>query len=91
MTMPSIILFCIAAIFYVLAWVYIRQLVRDVNGESAGQQISVWRWQKGWSRHRTLFPNSPVRQRIVGCVALTVTLGLLAFAIESRFMLLRLR
>ena len=33
MTTPSIVLFCIAALFYVFTWVYIRQLVRDVNSE----------------------------------------------------------
>src|ERR1035441_4637949 len=43
----------------------------------------------GWSRHRALFPDSRVRQRLVGCFALTVTLGLIAFAIEVRLMLLR--
>jgi len=91
MTTPSVIIFCIAAIFYVLAWVYIRQLLRDVNSDPTGQHISLWRWHKGWSRHRSLFPNSPVRQRLVGCIALTATLGLIAFAIEARLMLLRLR
>ena len=90
MTTPSVIFFSIAAIFYVLAWVYIRQLVRDVNSEPTGQHISVWRWHNGWSRHRALFPNSPVRQRLVGCMALTVTLARIAFAIEARLMLLRL-
>ncbi len=41
------------------------------------------------SRHRALFPNSRVRQRLAGCIALTVTFGLIAFAIEVRLMLLR--
>ena len=89
MTTPSVILFCIASIFYVLACVYIRQLVRDVNSVPTGQHISLWRWHKGWSRHRALFPNSRVRQRLVGCMALTVTLALVVFAIEARLMLLR--
>jgi hypothetical protein len=90
MTTPSVILFSIAATFYVLAWVCIRQLVRDVNGEPTGQRVSLCRWHKGWSRHRALFPNSRVRQRLVGCMALTVALALIAFAIEVRLMLLRL-
>jgi hypothetical protein len=89
MTTPSIVLFCIAALFYVFTWVYIRQLVRDMNSEPTGQRISLWRWRKGWSRHRALFPNSRVRQRLAGCIALTVTFGLIAFAIEVRLMLLR--
>jgi hypothetical protein len=89
MTTPSVIFFCIAAIFYVVAWVYIRQLVRDVNSKPTEQRISLWRWHKGWSRHRALFPNSVVRQRLVGCMALTVTFALIAFAIEARQMLLR--
>jgi len=90
MTTPSNIFFCLAAIFYVVVWVYIRQLVRDVNGDSTGQHISLWRWHKGWSRHRALFPNSVVRLRIVGCMVLTVAFALIAFAIEARQMLLRL-
>ena len=90
MTTPSIIFFCLAAIFYVVALVYIRQLVRDVNSQPTGQHISLWRWHKGWSRHQALFPNSAVRQRLVGCMALTVTFALIAFAIEARQMLLRL-
>jgi len=90
MTTPSIIFFCLAAIFYVAALVFIRQLVRDVNSEPTGQHISLWRWRKGWSRHRALFPNSIVRQRLVGCIALTVVFAIIAFAIEARQMLLRL-
>jgi len=90
MTTPSVIFFSIAAIFYVLTWIYIRQLVRDVNGGQLGQRVSLWRWHKGWSCHRALFPNSRVRQRLVGCMALTVALALIAFAIEARTMLLRL-
>jgi hypothetical protein len=89
MTTPSIIFFCLAAIFYMVALAYIRQLVRDVNGELNGPHISLWRWHKGWSRHRALFPNSAVRQRLIGCMALTVTFALIAFAIEVRQMLLR--
>jgi hypothetical protein len=85
-----VIFFCVAAIFYVVAWIYIRQLVRDVNSEPTGQYISLWRWHKGWSRHRALFPKSAVRQRLVDCMALTVTFALIAFAIEARQMLLRL-
>jgi ferredoxin--NADP+ reductase len=54
-----------------------------------GQHISLGRWHKGWSRHRDLVPNSPVRQRLVSCMALTVTLALIAFAIEARQILLR--
>jgi hypothetical protein len=89
MTTPSIVLFCIAALFYVFTWVYIRQFVRDVNSEPTGQRISLWRWRKGWSRHRDLFPDSRVRQRLVGCVALTATFALIAFVIEARHMFLR--
>ena len=39
MTTPSVIFFCIAAIFYVLAWAYIRQLVRDVNSRLANTYL----------------------------------------------------
>ena len=89
MTTPSVIFLCIAAIFYVLVWVDIRQLLRDVNREPTGQHISLWRWHKGWSRHRALFPDSRLRQRLAGNMALTVILALMAFAMEARLMLLR--
>jgi len=87
--MSSAIFFCGGVIFYGLSWVYVWRLVHDVNGEATGQHISLWRWHKGWSRHRFLFPNSGVRKRLAGCMALTVTLALIAFAIEARSMLLR--
>jgi hypothetical protein len=86
MTTPPLVFFCVAAIFYLLTWVYIRRLVRDVNSEPSGQHVSLLRWRNGWSRHRTLFPCSIVRQRLVACIALTVTFGLIAFAIEARLM-----
>ena len=75
MTTPPLVFFCVAAIFYLLTWVYIRRLVRDVNSEPSGQHVSLLRWRNGWSRHRTLFPCSIVRQRLVACIALTVTFG----------------
>jgi hypothetical protein len=91
MSTLTVVLFCVAAIFYLLTWVYIRQLVRDVNNEPSEKLLSVWRWRKGWKRHRALFPTSVVRQRLMACMALTVTFGLIAFAIQARLMLLRLR
>jgi hypothetical protein len=91
MSTPTVVLFCVAAIFYLLTWVYIRQLVRDVNSEPSAKLLSVCRWHKGWKRHRALFPTSVVRQRLIACMALTVTFGLIAFAIQARLMLLRLR
>jgi len=91
MTTPSIVLFSVAAIFYLLTWVYIRQLVRDVNSDRSAKLVSLWRWHNGWKRHRALFPNSEVRQRLIACVALTVTFGLIAFAIQARMMLLGMR
>lgn len=91
MSMPTVVLCCVAAIFYLLTWVYIRQLVRDVNSEPSAKLLSVWRWHKGWKRHRALLPTSVVRQRLIACMALTVIFGLIAFAIQARLMLLRLR
>jgi hypothetical protein len=91
MTTPSVVLFCVAAIFYLLTWVYIRQLVRDVNSEPSAKLVPLWRWQKGWKRHRALFPTSVVRQRLIVCMAFTITFGLIAFAIQARLMFLRLR
>jgi hypothetical protein len=90
MTTPSAVIFSIAAVFYLLTWVYIRQLVRDVNMDASAPHVPLWRWHKGWRRHRAQFPGSPVRKRIVECIALAVVLGLIAFAIEARQMFLRL-
>lgn len=89
MTTPSILLFSVALLFYAFAWVYIRQLVRDVNRQPTEQQISVWRWNKAWGRHRLLFPQSQVRKRLTGCIAITVILGLIAFVIEARLIIHR--
>ena len=89
MTTPSLVIFGIAAIFYILTWVYVRQLIREVNADPTAPHVSMWRWHKGWNRHRTRFPSSPVRRRILACIALTVIFGLVAFGIEVRQMLLR--
>ena len=86
MPISSRILFGVAAVFYGLSWVYIRQLVSQVNGDSAIKSLSLLRWYRGWKRHRDLFPGSPVRKRIVGAIALTVALGLAAFVIAAREM-----
>jgi len=91
MTTPSLIIFSIAAFFYLLTWVYIRQLIRDMNANSIAPHVSIWWWLKGWNRHRTQFPASPVRRRILACIVLTVSFGLIAFGIEAHQMFLRLR
>jgi hypothetical protein len=82
-TAPTII-FGVAAVFYLLAWHYIRQLVREVNAKATDKTVSVWRWHKGWRMHGQLFPTSSVRLRVVACIALTVGLGLAAFCMEVR-------
>jgi len=87
MTTSSLVFFCVAAVFYLLTWVYIRQLVRDVNSDPSAKPVSLLWWHKGWNRHRVLFPASVVRQRLIGCVALTLIFGLIAFAIQARQML----
>jgi hypothetical protein len=84
MSPTSTILFGLAIVFYLCSWTYIRQLVREVNAKSTGNRVSIWRWHKGWRRHRELFPGSQVRQRIVASFALTVAFGLGAFCIEAR-------
>jgi hypothetical protein len=88
MSNTSTIIFGVASVFYILAWKYIRQLVRDVNSKVTGNRISIWRWQKGWRMHRQFFPMSAVRRRIVTFIALTVGLGLVAFCINTRNMLI---
>jgi hypothetical protein len=80
-TTPAII-FSVAFVFYILTWKYILQMVREVNANAIGNKVSIWRWQKGWRRHKQSFPASSVRQRLAGCIALTAVLGLVAFGIE---------
>jgi len=41
MTTPAAIIFTVALIPYVLAWVYIRQLVREVNSDVTGPHVSI--------------------------------------------------
>jgi energy-coupling factor transporter transmembrane protein EcfT len=90
MTTPSIIIFAIAAIFYCLTWVYIRQLVRDVNANPGQKRVSLWWWLSGWKRHRSLYPASAVRARILACISTTAALLLVVFVIEVRHMFARL-
>jgi hypothetical protein len=80
-TTPAII-FGVALVFYILTWKFIPQMVREVNTNAIGNKVSIWRWQKGWRRHKQSFPSSPVRLRLATCIALTVGLGLAAFCIE---------
>jgi hypothetical protein len=90
MTTPSIIIFSVAVAFYCLTWVYIRQLVREVNANPGHKRVSLWWWPSGWKRHRSLYPTSVVRKRLVGCIAITVALGLVVFVIEVRHLFVRL-
>jgi hypothetical protein len=88
MSTTSIIIFSVALVFYLLIWKYIRQLVREVNETANGERVSIWWWHKGWGRHRQLYTTSSVRLRIAICIALTVGLGLAAFCIEVRNMII---
>jgi hypothetical protein len=76
------IIFSVALVFYVLAWKYIIQMVREVNANAIGKRVSLWRWQKGWKIHKQSFPASPVRLRLAASIVLTACLGLVAFCIE---------
>ena len=89
MALSSAIFFSVAFVFYLVTWVYIRQLVRDVNGDATGPHVSIWRWIKAWCRHRLLFPTSSVRKRLATCIGLTVIFGLIGFVIQARLMSLR--
>ena len=84
MTTSAIIFFSVAWVFYLLTWKYIGQLVHEVNRDPANRRVSFWRWHKGWRIHRELFPASPVRLRLLTCLAATVGLSLIAFIIEAR-------
>ena len=91
MSTPSLILFAIALVFYLLTWKYIRQLVREVNRDPTVQRVSIWSWHKGWKVHRRIFPTSSVRTRLLTTIAVTVGLALIAFCIEARNMVARLQ
>jgi hypothetical protein len=88
MPLSVVIIFWVALVPYIFAWKYILQLIREVNLRTSGKKMSVWNWNKGWSTHSQLFPTSLVRRRIVSCIALAVGLGLVAFCIGARDMLL---
>lgn len=90
MSTPSLILACTAVVFYLLTWKYILQLVSEVNHGSSEHRVSMWWWHKGWKVHRTLFPDSPVRTRLLTCIAVTVGLGLV-FCIEARHLFERMQ
>ena len=45
--------------------------------------VSIRWWMKGWGIHKQLFPASVVRKRVVGCIALTLALGLTKFAVDA--------
>jgi hypothetical protein len=91
MSTPSLVLFSIALVFYLLTCKYILQLVREVNRESTIQSVSIWNWHKGWKVHRTLFPTSSVRMRLLASIVVTVALALVAFCVEARNMVARLQ
>jgi hypothetical protein len=55
-----------------------------VNNGSPVHRISMWWWHKGWNVHKTFFPASPVRTRLLACIAVTVGLGLVVFCVEAR-------
>jgi hypothetical protein len=90
MTTPSLIAFDAALVFYALTWLFIRQLVRDVNADATNQRVSLWKWHKGWKTHRLLFPVSETRTRILGCIGLTALLMLVSFGIEVHHMIERM-
>jgi hypothetical protein len=90
MSTTAAVIFCLALVFYVLTWKYIRQFVRDVNAKATENRVSIWGWHKGWRIHSQFFPTSSVRSRLVACIALTVGLGLVAFCIEARNMFVQL-
>jgi hypothetical protein len=87
MSTTAAIIFSVALVPYVLAWKYIRQLVRDVNARATGNRVSIWWWHEGWRLHSQFFPTSSVRLCIVACIALTAGLGLVAFCIEAQNLL----
>lgn len=80
MPTATLVTFSIGAVFYCIAWIYIRRLIHDVNSDPAAPHTSMWRWwPKGWRIHQDRFPNSPVRTRVFISIALSVAFGLSAF------------
>jgi hypothetical protein len=84
MRTSAVIIFSFALVPYILSWKYILQFIRDVNSRTTGDKVSVWTWYKGWRIHGQFFPTSSVRRNIVSCIALTVSLGLIAFCVGAR-------
>ena len=84
MSTTSVIIVSAELVPYILAWKYIRHLVRDVNARGAANKVSIWRWHEGWRMHSQFFPASSVRLCIVTCIVLSAALGLVAVWIEVR-------
>jgi hypothetical protein len=84
MTKLGLILFSIAATSYLVGCKYIFQLVREVNGSSGANTVSLRNWHKGLKIHKAAFPESAVRMRIVVCLATTFGLALVGFLIEAK-------
>jgi hypothetical protein len=84
MSTALLVLASIALVFYLLTWKYIFQLVHEINHRSPDHRVSMWWWHKGWKTHKAHFPDSPVRMRLVACIAATAGLGLVIFCVEAR-------
>ncbi len=86
MEVARIILFAIAAVFYVRTWKYIRQLVKETNEQRVEKRFTAlnW-WPEAWRLHSQLYPISSVRKYIAWNIALTVTfmLGMMFVQVRS--------
>jgi hypothetical protein len=63
----------------------------ELNHGSPEHRVSMRWWHKGWEVHKTLFPCSPVRTRLLACIAVSVGLGLVVFCVEARNLFKRMQ
>jgi|SRR3954452_19785524 hypothetical protein len=91
----GIVLFAVAAIFYVRSWKYIHQLVEEVNEQNPERRYSTLNWlalwrgsrYEPWRLHSKLYPSSSVRKQIGWSIALTLTFWVGLILVEVRWFL----
>lgn len=83
MSTALLVLFSIAIASYLFTVACVVQLVGQVNQGSPQHKVSIWTWPRGWKIHKTLFPASSLRTRLLVGMSVTVGLGLLVFIIKA--------
>ncbi|WP_041855779.1 hypothetical protein [Candidatus Korobacter versatilis] len=95
MQLTGIVLFAVAAIFYLRPWKYIHRLVTEVNQQNPQRRYSTLNWlglwggqrYEPWRLHSRFYPSSSVRKQISWNIAMTLTLWFVLIMVEVRWFL----